>query len=143
MKKHQRSAIVPFTAGQMYALVADVPAYGEFLPWCGGARVDERRSNDLLATIDIAFKGIHKSFTTRNQFVENEWMDMRLVSGPFSHLHGKWTFTELGDSGSKIALDIEFDFSNRVLGAVVGPIFGFISDGMVDAFMRRAESVYG
>jgi len=127
----------------MYALVADVPAYGEFLPWCGGARVDERRSNDLLATIDIAFKGIHKSFTTRNQFVENEWMDMRLVSGPFSHLHGKWTFTELGDSGSKIALDIEFDFSNRVLGAVVGPIFGFISDGMVDAFMRRAESVYG
>jgi len=127
----------------MYALVADVPAYGEFLPWCGGARVDERRSNDLLATIDIAFKGIHKSFTTRNQFVENEWMDMRLVSGPFSHLHGIWTFTELGDSGSKIALDIEFDFSNRVLGAVVGPIFGFISDGMVDAFMRRAESVYG
>ncbi len=127
----------------MYALVADIPAYGEFLPWCGGARIDERHSTDLLATIDIAFKGIHKSFTTRNLFVENEWMDMRLVRGPFSYLHGKWTFTELGDSGSKIALDIEFDFSNKVLGSAVGPIFGFINDGMVDAFRRRAESVYG
>ncbi len=127
----------------MYALVADIPAYGEFLPWCGGARIDERHSTDLLATIEIAFKGIHKSFTTRNQFVENEWMDMRLVSGPFSHLHGKWTFTELGDSGSKIELDIEFDFSNKVLSSVVGPIFGFINDGMVDAFRHRAESIYG
>jgi len=127
----------------MYALVADIPAYGEFLPWCGGARIDERHSTDLLATIEIAFKGIHKSFTTRNQFVENEWMDMRLVSGPFSHLHGKWTFTDLGDSGSKIELDIEFDFSNKVLSSVVGPIFGFINDGMVDAFRHRAESIYG
>ncbi len=127
----------------MYALVADIPAYGEFLPWCGGARIDERHSTDLLATIEIAFKGIHKSFTTRNQFVENEWMDMRLVSGPFSHLHGKWTFTDLGDSGSKIELDIEFDFSNKVLSSVVGPIFGFINDGMIDAFRHRAESIYG
>jgi len=143
LKNYQRSAIVPYSAKEMYELVADIPAYGDFLPWCGGARVDERYDDHLIATIDIDFRGIHKSFTTQNRFVENEWMDMRLMNGPFSHLHGTWMFSSLNERGSKIELDIEFDFSSRILRTLVGPIFDYISNGMVDAFHRRAEQRYG
>jgi len=71
LKKYQRSAIVPYSVKEMYQLVADIPAYGDFLPWCGGARIDERHDDHLVATIDIDFRGIHKSFTTQNRFIEN------------------------------------------------------------------------
>jgi len=70
-------------------------------------------------------------------------MDMRLMNGPFSHLHGTWMFSPLDQSGSKIELDIEFDFSSRILSTLVGPIFDYISNGMVDAFHRRAQQYYG
>jgi len=143
MTRVQRSALVPYSVGEMYDLVADVERYGEFLPWCGGARILERDGESVVAQVDIAFKGVHKSFTTQNRLQAGERITMGLKQGPFSRLQGHWLFTPLGEEASKIALDLEFDFDNRLLRAVVGPVFNLIANGLVDAFQQRARQLYG
>ena len=127
----------------MYDLVNDVSRYQEFLPWCGGSRFVSKHDSGYTASITISFKGIKKSFSTRNDVIPNQRTDMCLVDGPFSELAGNWQFVPLGETSSKIALELSFDFSNRVVGAVVGPIFNSIADSMVDSFCKRAEQVYG
>ena len=139
----KRSALVNHSAQQMYELVNDVARYQEFLPWCGGSRIVSEHESGYIASITISFKGINKSFSTRNDVVANERTDMVLVDGPFSELAGNWQFVPLGEDSSKIALELKFGFSNRVVGAVVGPIFNSIADSMVDSFCKRADQVYG
>ena len=78
-----KSALVPYGAGEMYALVADIEAYGKFLPWCGGARIVTRDADSVTAAIDIAYHGVHKTFTTRNRLEPGHVMELQLVDGPF------------------------------------------------------------
>jgi ribosome-associated toxin RatA of RatAB toxin-antitoxin module len=137
-----KSALVPYSAEEMYELVADVESYPRFLPWCAGARVLERDDSGLVAEIDMAFGGIRKTFTTRNIHAPGQ-MDIRLVRGPFSRLEGSWRFTRVGDLGSRISLDLEFDFANRLLALAVGPVFGTIANSLVESFQKRAREVYG
>lgn len=144
----KRSAIVAYSAGEMYDLVADIPKYPEFLPWCDNARIDTAVGDVVTATVGINFKGIRKSFTTRNQQQPSESITLSLVDGPFSRLDGEWRFKALKQSaddppGSEIALSLEFDFSSRLLAGLVGPVFGHIANTMVDAFHERAVAVYG
>lgn len=127
----------------MFDLVADIPAYGEFLPWCPKAQVLERKDNVVTATIQIAYKGLNKSFTTQNALFPGERMEMKLKEGPFSKLEGAWLFQPLSQSGSKISLDLQFEFSNRLLAIALGPVFGGIANSLVDSFRRRAVEVYG
>jgi ribosome-associated toxin RatA of RatAB toxin-antitoxin module len=138
-----RSALVPYSAPAMYALVSDIETYPQFLPWCGGARVVSREGEALVASIDIAYHGVHKSFTTRNRLVQDASIEMRLLQGPFKHLRGLWHFTALDPQSSKVALDMEFEFSNRLLAMVIGPVFTQIANGLVDSFLKRAIEVYG
>ncbi len=138
----ERSALVMHTAAQMFTLINDVDRYQEFLPWCGGSKVIERREDIIVASVDIAFKGIRKSFTTHNQLLENQRTDMTLVDGPFSELSGYWQFKEISPEASKISLSLEFGFSNKLVGAVVGPVFKIIADSMVDSFCKRADQLY-
>lgn len=138
-----KSALVPYSAQEMYALVADIPAYGDFLPWCGGARIVEQEPDRVVAAIDIAFKNIHKTFTTENRLVPGEKMIMNLLDGPFRYLRGHWAFSPLEASASKIALHLEFEFSNMLMAMAMGPVFGGMANSMVDSFRRRAEQVYG
>ena len=138
-----RSALVMHSAEQMYQLVNDVGAYGDFLPWCSGSEVISESEQEMVATVTIAFKGLSKSFTTRNQLIRNQETRMQLVDGPFSELSGVWTYTELSDSASKIELNLEFGFSNKILAAAIGPVFHSIADSMVDSFSRRADELYG
>ena len=138
-----KSALVPYSAEQMYTLVDDIPAYPEFLPWCSSSKEINRGENEVEASLDIAHSGVHKSFTTRNRLEINKTIEMQLVEGPFKHLHGIWRFEPLGDAGSKVMLDLEFEFSSKLLGMTFGPLFSKIASSLVDAFIQRAQKVYG
>ena len=138
-----KSALVPYSAEQMYNLVDDIPAYPEFLPWCSGSKEINRGENEVEASLDIAHSGVHKSFTTRNRLEINKAIEMQLVEGPFKHLNGVWRFEPLGDVGSKVVLDLEFDFSSKLLAMTFGPLFSKIASSLVDAFIQRAQKVYG
>ena len=138
-----RSAWVLHSAEDMYALVNDVESYALFLPWCGGAKALERSEREMVAEVRIAYRGIGKSFTTRNHLEPFEKISMTLLDGPFSALSGCWAFKPLRRGACKISLDLRFDFSDAMTGGVVGPVFKHIADSMVESFVRRADQIYG
>ena len=137
-----KSALVRYSARKMFILVDDIDQYPEFLPWCGGSEVISRTGEEVIASIKIAYKGVEKSFTTRNQLVGTQKILLTLVDGPFSKLNGIWEFIQLEENASKVELNLQFDFSNRLLGILVGPVFRIIADSMVDSFVKRAEEIY-
>ncbi len=139
----RKSALLPYSAGEMYALVADIEAYPKFLPWCGGARILSRENESVTAAIDIAYGGVHKTFTTRNNGRPAELMEMSLVEGPFRHLLGYWRFTPLDEHACKVSFDLDFEFASKMLGLVIGPVFHHIANGMVESFRLRAVQLYG
>lgn len=141
MYQVERSALVMHPAAHLSELVNDVDRYQEFLPWCGGARVLSRDDRGYTASVDIAFKGLKRSFTTRNTMVDDQRMEMVLVDGPFSDLSGTWTFKAISSEASRISLSLSFGFSNRVVEAAVGPVFRLIADSMVESFCRRADEL--
>lgn len=143
MAQVNKSALVPFSAEQMFQLVDDVPAYQEFLPWCGGSEEVSREEGVVVATVTIAKGSVNKSFTTRNTSENNQKIHMTLVDGPFKELTGYWDFKELKENACKVTLHLDYEFSNRLLGLAVGPVFNQIANAMVDSFVERAKAVYG
>ncbi|TAM43954.1 MAG: type II toxin-antitoxin system RatA family toxin [Gammaproteobacteria bacterium] len=139
----RRSALVPYTAHEMFTLVADIPSYPKFLPWCGGARILSRDEDQMVASIDIAYHGVHRSFTTHNRLQKDKMLEITLVEGPFSHLNGYWQFVPLDERSSRISMDIDFEVSNRVLSLVISPVFTGIANQLVDSFVSRARQLYG
>ena len=137
-----KSALVPYSTEQMFRLVDDVDHYPEFLPWCKSAEVIERKSESVEARLDIATSGFSKSFTTLNRLTATETIDMELVEGPFKRLKGTWQFEALGAEGSKVSLDMSFEFSNKLMGLTLGPAFSKIASTLVDAFIQRAKQTY-
>ena len=138
-----RSAIVPYSAHQMFDLVADIPSYPKFLPWCGGARILSTQGDEVIAAIDIAYSGVHRTFSTRNLLQRDKMMEIQLLEGPFSYLQGFWQFKALDEQSSKISLDLEFDVANRIVGLALTPVFSNIANQLVDRFHRRATELYG
>ena len=143
MESIDRSALVPYTPQEMFALVSDVDTYPQFLPWCSDAQVLEKQDDEVMARIAFAVSGVSKSFTTRNHHTPGHRIEMQLVEGPFSDLRGYWLFAPLGDAGCKISLSLKYNFSSRMVKMVVGPVFGQIANSLVDAFQQRAAEVYG
>ena len=152
MPTMSRSALVSYSAEQMYCLVTDITQYPVFLNWCDGATIDSLQGNNIVATVGIAYKGINKHFTTRNVNTNRisadgsgtvRAIDMQLVDGPFSKLVGRWRFDELSPEASKVQLNMEFEVSNILLRPILSPAFGEIIDLQVTAFTRRADCVYG
>ena len=143
MKTIRRTAWVPHRAGEMFALVNDVPGYADFLPWCRASEELDRREGEVLAKLTLDYRGVYHAFTTRNRLIGQEKTLITLVEGPFSHLSGSWEFVALDAGSSKVELELSFDFSNPVVGGLVGPVFGGIANSLVDAFCRRADEVYG
>lgn len=146
MKTVQKSVLIWYSPGEMYALVIDVNQYSRFLPWCDKARVVEDHDNGMTAEMGISFGGIRQTFTTRNVHVPDSRVDMELRDGPFSHLVGQWNFLPVGDGSQracKVELTLSFGFDNSALGKLVSPVFEKIAASLVDAFVKRAEQVYG
>jgi len=137
-----KSALVPYSAEKMYALVSDIDAYPEFLSWCGGTRIHTYEGNVVVASIDIAYSGIHKSFTTRNELDPGKAMVMHLRNGPFKRLEGVWHFDALDENACKVSLHLEFEFSNVLLRMTLGPVFESIANHLIDQFQQRAEALY-
>lgn len=138
-----KSALVPYSPEQMYALVDDIMDYPQFLPWCHSAEEHHRTNEHVEASLEIAHSGLHKSFTTRNELHPHQRIEMSLVKGPFKTLKGIWRFEPLGDEGCKVSLDMEFEFSSKLMGMTFGPLFGKIAGTLVDSFIERARVVYG
>jgi len=138
-----KSALVPYSPEQMYALVDDITAYSEFLPWCRSAEEHHRTDGEVEASLEIAHSGFHKHFTTRNRLDPHRSIAMSLVKGPFKSLTGIWRFEALGDAGCKVSLDMEFEFSSKLLGMTFGPMFSKIAGTLMDSFIERAKVVYG
>ena len=127
----------------MFALVDDIEAYPEFLAWCSDAIVHLCEANIVEATLEFQRAGMRRRFKTRNTSCANQAIDIALSDGPFRHLAGGWRFGELGASGCKVSLDLEFEFDSRVTDALLGPFFEEICNSLVDAFTRRAGKIYG
>jgi ribosome-associated toxin RatA of RatAB toxin-antitoxin module len=138
-----RSALVPYTQEEMFALVSDVDSYPDFLPWCCGAQTLSRGDDHVDARVEFHVGSVKKSFTTRNHHIDHAAIDMQLLDGPFSELEGRWEFTPLGAEGCRISLKLQYDFSSRMVRLVTAPVFGQIANSLVAAFQKRAAQVYG
>ena len=143
MRIVHRSALVPHTAEEMFVLVDDVESYPDFLPWCNSVEVHHREQDIVEATLEMHRGSVSKHFRTRNTSVRGEKMDIEFVSGPFRTLSGGWTFKQLGDAGCKVALAMEFEFSSRAIDVVLGSFFEGTCNSLVDAFVKRAQQIYG
>ena len=138
-----RSALVPYAASDMYALVADVEEYPGFLPWCRDARILASGPNAVEASLEIGRGPLRKTFTTRNVMTRDTRIDIELVDGPFKHLKGCWQFVALDGTACRVLLDLEFELANALVRRTLGPLFSEMVNTMVDAFCRRAEELYG
>lgn len=139
----QKSALVKFSAQQMFDLVDDIESYPKFLPWCSGSRVLRREGDIVEGQIDISKAGFHKSFTTRNKIDRGGRIQISLLDGPFKSLEGFWSFMPLREDASKISLDLEFEISNAFASLAFGPVFNQICNTMVGSFTQRAKALYG
>ena len=142
MPKINRSALMPYSAEQMYDIVNGVDLYQEFLPWCASSRILEQSETSMKASVLMKKGKLNHSFTTQNQLIRAQQIRMQLVNGPFKKLQGEWVFSNLSEQGSKIELNLEFEFSNRMIGLLIGPVFTQIANTLVDAFCQRAHQLY-
>ncbi len=144
MAEIKRSAIVPYSPHEMFVLVDDVISYSEFLPWCSASSESERTQDCVKATVELSKGRLRKSFTTLNRLHDDKMIEMRLVDGPFKRLEGFWRFDPLNEGEAcKVSLDLEFEFSNKLVAVAVGPIFTGVANSLVDSFVARAKESYG
>lgn len=143
IREIKRTALVMFTPEQMFELVVDVERYCEFLPWVAGAQVHEKSATGLVASMTMERAGVRQGFTTRNEMVRPDWMSLRLVEGPFKLLEGMWTFTPIGTAGTKIVLEMKFEFANPLASMLFGRAFEQSVGELIDAFVARAKQMYG
>ena len=144
MHRVDRSILVPYSSAQMFALVRDVGAYPQFLPWCASTSVRPQPQPEVVeARVDIAYQGVRSHFTTRNEHRYPDSIELTFVDGPFRDLHGHWRFHGLGEQGCKVTLVLQYRFAAGVLGHLIAPVFEKVANSLVDAFAVRAEKLYG
>jgi ribosome-associated toxin RatA of RatAB toxin-antitoxin module len=139
----EKSALVKFSALQMFQLVEDIESYPEFLPWCSGSRILSRNGDIVEAELIIAKGGFNKSFATRNISDPGGRITISLLNGPFSHLEGVWDFMPLRADASKISLNLQFEMSGKLAALAFGVVFNQICNTMVSSFTQRAKQLYG
>ena len=142
MQVVERSALVTYTAAQMFALVNDIARYPEFLPWCVGARVEDVTQDERIASLKVKRGVLQTEFTTRNTLQHNAQIHMQLMHGPFRDLVGEWRFEQIGTRGSRVHFRIEFEFKNRLTASAFNAVFESLCGTIVDAFVERAQTVY-
>jgi ribosome-associated toxin RatA of RatAB toxin-antitoxin module len=138
-----KSVLVGYSAQRMFELVDAIETYPQFLPWCSAADVEYRDEVRTRATIHVNYHGIKQSFTTENAKEPPQTMTVKLVQGPFRVLEGEWRFLILNEHACKIDFRLHYEFASKLLEKLVGPVFGYIANTMVDAFVKRAEKLYG
>ncbi|HEY7643299.1 MAG TPA: type II toxin-antitoxin system RatA family toxin [Steroidobacteraceae bacterium] len=146
MREVKRSALVPYTAEQMFALVEDIERYPQFLPWVSAAQLLERTPQAVVGRLEMHRAGMREVLTTRNTLTRPREITLDLAAGPgpFKTLEGRWTFEPIGeDRGTRVALTIRFEFANPMLNLLLSRSFEKSCNELVDAFVARARAVYG
>jgi ribosome-associated toxin RatA of RatAB toxin-antitoxin module len=139
----ERSALVNYSARQMFDLVNDIEAYPQFMDGCSQARVIQRGEDWVEASLTLGKGAISQHFVTRNQLQPPQKMTMELVDGPFSHLRGQWRFDALADNACKVSLYLDFAMQNPLLGMAAAKVFESLANKQVDALCLRARKIYG
>ncbi|MFZ4537899.1 type II toxin-antitoxin system RatA family toxin [Propionivibrio sp.] len=139
----EKSVLIERSAQEMFDLVDGVEDYPRFLPWCSQTRVEFRDEKKTVATLHINYHSVKSHFTTENEKDIPLRMTIKLVDGPFRRLEGLWHFLPLADNACKIEFRLSYEFSSKMFEKVIGPVFGKIANTFVDAFVRRADEVYG
>src|SRR5436853_3014732 len=142
MPTHAEQRVLPYTPEQMFALVADIERYPEFLPWCVGARIRERRPDLLVADLIIGFRMFRERFTSRVTLDPPRRIDVAYAEGPFRYLNNHWVFEKV-PGGCRIDFFVDFEFKSRLLQRVIELLFHEAVRRMVGAFEHRAEQLYG
>lgn len=142
MAQVQKTVYINHSASHMYALVDDVNKYPEFLPWCGGVDLIKQDEVSTIATLHIAYHGLHQNFTTENHKTYPNLMEIKLKDGPFKHLEGVWRFIELNEQACKVEFMLNYEFTNVFLEKIIAPVFSHIANTFVDGFVARADVVY-
>lgn len=142
MHKIERSALVKHSALDMFQLVNDVAAYPEFLKWCRSSRVIEQSEVEMEAELEVAWKVLHKVFSTQNKLVAGKSIQLELLDGPFESMHGEWHFKPLRDDACKIIMEIDFEFKSSVSNFVFSAIFSQICGSLMESFIKRADEIY-
>ena len=148
MPTHSEIRHVPYTAAQMYDLVADVPRYSEFLPWTAAARIrsetDKGDHKVMLADLVISFKVFRESFGSRvTLWPEEKRIDTEYLDGPFKRMISNWAFSDSDSGGSDIKFHVDFEFRSRILQTTATIFFNDAMQRVVRAFERRADALYG
>lgn len=138
-----KTAVVPYSADEMYALVVDIESYPDFLPWCAGAKLINRDEHHSFGTVVLKAGKIRYSFTTENIVQPGREIKMRHVKGPFKHLNGSWQFEPADNTSCAVTLDVSFEFKNKVIKLALGKILNRIMGTMIDSFTQRAIEIYG
>lgn len=137
-----RSALLPYSAHDMYCLVNDVASYPQFMDGCSSVEIIEHTDQLMRATLYLKKAGMEVSFTTCNQLVADTSIEMCLQDGPFKTFNGLWQFKALSDSACKLTLDLEFEFKSRTLAKLATGMFSGVSSNLVDSLCKRADEIY-
>lgn len=143
MPSISRSALVMYSAEQMFQLINDVLAYPQFLPDCSNSKIISQDERSVTASLLVSKIGLKKWFTTKNTLVSNQQVTLELVDGPFNQLQGHWLLTPLSSEACKVSLELEYEFSNKMFDIAFGRVFNNMTNNMVQAFTQRAKQVYG
>jgi ribosome-associated toxin RatA of RatAB toxin-antitoxin module len=138
-----RSALLSYSAKQMYDVIADIRSYPAFLNWCSGTQIVSESSGELVAKLMISYGKLSFEFTTRNTMIESQSVSMNLVEGPFSTLSGQWVLQPLSENACKVSLEMDFNFESLITQTLFGRVFKSVITAQLDAFQNRAEQLYG
>jgi coenzyme Q-binding protein COQ10 len=139
---HAEKKRLPYTPVELFDVVADIEEYPDFLPWCVGTRIRSREGDVVVADMIIGYKMFRERFTSRVTLARPNRIDVEYSEGPFKYLQNHWIFEPDG-SGTCIDFFVDFEFRSRILQAMIGVVFGEAVRIMVNAFEKRAETIYG
>ena len=147
MPEHSETKCLPYTAKQMYALVADVGSYPQFLPWCSAARIRSRQPQPegeiIEADVVISFKVFRERFGSRvSLFPDSLKIETEYLNGPFRYMRSHWAFIS-DEEGCEVKFFVDFEFKNAILRGIIGVVFNEAMLRIVSAFERRAAELYG
>lgn len=137
------TVLVPYPIESMFDLIEHAEAYPKFVPWCVGATILQRSDDRVAARLEFSYRSVRFGFRTDNAKSRPDWLQVRLVEGPFRRFHGDWQLTRLGDIGCRIHFAVSYEIADGLLDRLAAPAVGHVSRAMVDAFVKRAEQTLG
>lgn len=143
MPSHRETRILPYTAEQLFDLVLDIEKYPEFLPWCVGARVNEKKKDNLSADVVIGYKMFREKFSSRVHFSRPQTIEVEYMQGPMRNLHNKWIFRNMKAEQCEVDFYVDFTMKTRLFEALIDQFFHRAFTKMVNAFEARALELYG